>query len=418
MIIAVDGPAGSGKGTVTKRIEKELGFLNLDTGATYRCVALQVLRENVSLKDEEQIIKIANDIDIQINNTGDKDIILLNGEDVSKEIRTKEVTSIVSQVSSIIPVREKMVEVQRKLANGKNVIVEGRDIGTVVFPNADIKIYLDASEEIRAQRRYEENKQNGIDTTYEEVLENVKMRDYNDMHKKVGALKKAEDAIVVDSTNLTIDEVVEKVKKIIMSLCIERGIKLEMKKQIIMASGNKGKIKEAQEILEDYEIIPMNEIGIDIDVEEDQETFEGNARKKAETIAKTLNGKMCLADDSGIQIEFLDGFPGVFTKRWHKGTDRERNEALIEKLNGVPHEKRKIKFVTAMALSDGEKTITAVGEIQGYVADALRGENGFGFDEIFELEDGRTLAEISAEEKNQISARKKALENLKEKLKN
>ena len=417
MIVAVDGPAGSGKGTVTKRIEKELGFLNLDTGATYRCVALHVLRENVSLKDEEEIIKIANDIDIKINNTGDKDIILLNGEDVSKEIRTKEVTSIVSQVSSIIPVREKMVEVQRKLANGKNVIVEGRDIGTVVFPNADIKIYLDASEEIRAQRRYEENKQNGIDTTYEEVLENVKMRDYNDMHKKIGALKKAEDAIVVDSTNLTIDQVVEKVKNIIMSLCIERGTKLEMKKQIIMASGNKGKIKEAQEILEDYEIIPMNEIGIDIDVEEDQDTFEGNARKKAETIAKKLNGKMCLADDSGIQIEYLDGFPGVFTKRWHKGTDRERNEALIEKLNGVPHEKRKIKFVTAMALSDGEKTIIAVGEIQGYVAEAPRGENGFGFDEIFELEDGRTLAEISAKEKNQISARKKALGNLKEKLK-
>lgn len=215
MIVAVDGPAGSGKGTVTKKIEEELGFLNLDTGATYRCVALQVLRENVSLKDEEEIIKIANDIDIEINNKGDKDIILLNGEDVSKEIRTKEVTSIVSQVSSIIPVREKMVEVQRKLANGKNVIVEGRDIGTVVFPNADIKIYLDASEEIRAQRRYEENKQNGIDTTYEEVLENVKMRDYNDMHKKVGALKKADDAIVVDSTNLTIDEVVEKIKNII-----------------------------------------------------------------------------------------------------------------------------------------------------------------------------------------------------------
>ena len=108
-----------------------------------------------------------------------------------------------------------MVEVQRKLANGKNVIVEGRDIGTVVFPNADIKIYLDAGEEIRAKRRYEENKQNGIDTTYEEVLENVKMRDYNDMHKKIGALKKADDAIVVDSTNLTIDQVVEKLKDII-----------------------------------------------------------------------------------------------------------------------------------------------------------------------------------------------------------
>ena len=116
MIVAVDGPAGSGKGTVTKRIEKELGFLNLDTGATYRCVALQTLKENVDLKDEEKIIKIANDIDIKIDNTGDKDIVLLNGEDVSRDIRTKEVTSIVSQISSIIPVREKMVEVQRSLA--------------------------------------------------------------------------------------------------------------------------------------------------------------------------------------------------------------------------------------------------------------------------------------------------------------
>lgn len=215
MIVAVDGPAGSGKGTITKKIEEELGFLNLDTGATYRCVALQTLREGLTLNNEEEIIEIANNIDIKIDNTGDKDIILLNGEDVSKEIRTKEVTSIVSQISSIIPVREKMVEVQRNLAKGKNVIVEGRDIGTVVFPNADVKIYLDASEEIRAKRRYKENVQNGIDMTYEEVLENVKMRDYNDMHKPYGALKKAEDSIVIDSSNLTIEEVVKKVIKII-----------------------------------------------------------------------------------------------------------------------------------------------------------------------------------------------------------
>ncbi len=215
MIVAVDGPAGSGKGTVTKRIEEELGFLNLDTGATYRCVALQTLRKGIKIENEDAIIKIANDIDIKIDNTGDKDIILLNGEDVSKEIRTKEVTEIVSQVSSIIPVREKMVEVQRNLAKGKNVIVEGRDIGTVVFPNADIKIYLDASEEIRAKRRYKENKQSGINTTYEEVLENVKMRDYNDMHKKVGALKKADDSVVIDSTELSIEEVVEKIKELI-----------------------------------------------------------------------------------------------------------------------------------------------------------------------------------------------------------
>ena len=215
MIVAVDGPAGSGKGTVTKRIEEELGFLNLDTGATYRCVALQALRNGLNLRDEKEIIEIANNIDIKIDNTGDKDIILLNAEDVSKEIRTKEVTSIVSQVSSIIPVREKMVEVQRKLAKGKNVIVEGRDIGTVVFPKAEIKIYLDATEEVRAKRRYGENIQKGIDMTYEEVLENVRMRDHNDMNKPYGALKKTKESIVIDSTNLTIEEVVGKIKEII-----------------------------------------------------------------------------------------------------------------------------------------------------------------------------------------------------------
>ena len=190
-----------------------------------------------------------------------------------------------------------------------------------------------------------------------------------------------------------------------------------MSKEIVIASGNKGKIKEAQEILKEYKIIPMNEIGIDIDVEEDQDTFEGNAIKKAETIAKKLGGKMCIADDSGIEIEYLDGFPGIYTKRWHQGTDRERNLAIIEKLKGVSKENRKIKFVTAMAISDGENTITATGEIEGYVAKMPRGDNGFGFDEIFELEDGKTLAEISQDEKNEISARKKALELLKSKLK-
>lgn len=215
MIVAVDGPAGSGKGTVTKKIEKEMGFLNLDTGATYRCVALETLRKGLNLQDEKEIIELANQIDIKIDNTGERDIILLNGEDVSEEIRTKEVTKIVSQVSSIVLVRERMVEVQRQLAKGKNVIVEGRDIGTVVFPNADVKIYLDASEEVRAKRRYKENIEKGIDMSYEEVLENVRMRDYNDMHKKVGALKKAEDAITIDSTTLTIDQVVEKIKDII-----------------------------------------------------------------------------------------------------------------------------------------------------------------------------------------------------------
>ena len=191
-----------------------------------------------------------------------------------------------------------------------------------------------------------------------------------------------------------------------------------MKTEIIMASGNKGKIKEAQEILSNYKIIPMKELGIDIDVEEDKDTFEGNAIKKAQTISKQLNGKMCLADDSGIEIEYLNGFPGVQTKRWFDGTDRESNLAIIGKLKNVSKENRKIKFVTAIAISDGKNTVSAVEYIQGFVAENVRGDNGFGFDEIFELEDGRTLAELSQEEKNEISSRKKALERVKCKLTN
>ena len=186
--------------------------------------------------------------------------------------------------------------------------------------------------------------------------------------------------------------------------------------EIIIASTNKGKIKEAQEILKDFKIISMQEIGIDIDVEEDQKTFKENAIKKAKTIANLLKGKKCIADDSGIEIEALQGFPGVFTRRWLDGTDRERNLKLIEKLEGSPKENRKIKFTTAIALSDGEYTICEIGTIDGFVAENVRGDNGFGFDEIFELESGKTLAELSQEEKNQISARKIALEKLKQRL--
>ena len=215
MIVAVDGPAGSGKGTVTKKIEEKLGFLNLDTGATYRCVALQVLKENAKLEDEEKIIKIANEIDIKIDNTGSKDIILLNGENVSKEIRTKEVTSIVSQISSIIPVREKMVEIQRKLATGKNVIVEGRDIGTVVFPHADVKVFLDCSVEERARRRYKQDLEKGIQTTYEEVLESIKERHKLETEREIAPLVQAPDAVYIDSTNMTIEEETNAVIKVI-----------------------------------------------------------------------------------------------------------------------------------------------------------------------------------------------------------
>lgn len=214
-IVGIDGPAGSGKGTVTKRVANKLGLINIDTGITYRCVALQVLNENVELENTEKIIEIAKNIQIEIDNTPNGDIVYLYGKDVTKDIRSKEVTKIVSPVSSIKEVRFLMVDMQRKLAEGKNVIMEGRDICTYVFPNADVKIYLDASIEERAKRRFKENQEKNIDMTYEEVYENIRKRDENDKTKEIGALKVAEDSIIVDATSLSIDEVVEKIIEII-----------------------------------------------------------------------------------------------------------------------------------------------------------------------------------------------------------
>lgn len=215
IIVAVDGPAGSGKGTVTKRIAKEMGLINLDTGATYRCVTLYMIKKKIGLDEKEKINKMLDEIDIKIQINEDRDIIFLNEEDVTTKIREKDVTTMVSLVSSLPEIRLKMVDLQRRMSEGKNVIMEGRDIGTVVFPNANVKIYLDASVEERAKRRFKENQEKGINMTYDEIINNIKERDYNDMHKKMGALKKADDAIVIDTTSMTIDEVVKEIEEII-----------------------------------------------------------------------------------------------------------------------------------------------------------------------------------------------------------
>lgn len=216
-VVAIDGPAGTGKGTITSLISKEMGLVNIDTGATYRCVALYAIRNNIKLEETEKIIALLENIQIDMKNENGEQKVFLNGEDVSKEIRSKEVTLIVSQVSSIKEVRYKMVEIQRNLAKGKNVIMEGRDITTVVFPNADVKIYMDAEEEERVRRRYKELQEKGVEMSYEEVLKNIRARDKNDREKEVGALKIAEDAIYLDTTNLSIEEVKDKVKEIIYS---------------------------------------------------------------------------------------------------------------------------------------------------------------------------------------------------------
>ncbi len=210
LVIGIDGPAGSGKGTITKIIAEKLGLINIDTGAMYRCVALAALRKGLKIEDEEEIIKLAKEIKITFDKEGHT---YLDGEDVSSLIREKDVSNIVSPISSIVKVREEMVKQQRELAKGLDVIMEGRDITTVVFPNANYKFYLDATIEERARRRYLQNKESGIDMSYEEILENIKSRDYNDMHKEVGALMRTDEQIYIDSTNLTIDEVVEEILK-------------------------------------------------------------------------------------------------------------------------------------------------------------------------------------------------------------
>ena len=217
-VVGIDGTAGSGKGTVTKRIANKLNLINIDTGITYRCVALAALDEGAivnNIIDEKKVVGLLDKIDISISNTPEGDIVYLNGRDVTRKIREKDVSQVVSQVSSIKEVRYKMVDLQRKMAEGKDVIMEGRDICTYVFPNADVKIYLDASEETRAKRRLLEMQEKGINMTYEEVIDNIRKRDYNDKTKEIGALKVTPESIVIDTTNLSIEEVENKIIKII-----------------------------------------------------------------------------------------------------------------------------------------------------------------------------------------------------------
>ena len=177
--------------------------------------------------------------------------------------------------------------------------------------------------------------------------------------------------------------------------------------KIIVATGNKGKLKEIKEIFSEYEIISNKEAGFNIDIEEDAKTFEENALKKAKSIAK-VSGEICLGDDSGIMIDYFNGWPGVRTARWMDGTDKEKNLAIIEKMQGIPKEQRTIHWVTAIAIVDKEgNSHTGIHSVDGTVALEPRGENGFGFDEIFELPNGKTLAELSDEEKNNLIVERK-----------
>lgn len=217
--IAIDGPAGAGKSTIAKQLAKELSFIYVDTGAMYRSMALYFMRNDIAKEDEAAISDACKTVEVSIAYENGEQQVLLNGENVSKEIRKEEVGKMASATSVYKEVRTKLVELQQKLAADKDVIMDGRDIGTCVLPNAQVKIYLTASVETRAERRYQELQEKGADCDLEVIKKDIADRDYQDMHREISPLKQAEDAILVDSSDMGIEEVVETIKNIYREKC-------------------------------------------------------------------------------------------------------------------------------------------------------------------------------------------------------
>ena len=209
--IAIDGPAGAGKSTIAKKIAKKMGYIYVDTGAMYRAMALFLLREKITPQETEKINKKCEEADITIRYEGGEQIVYLNGENVNGLIRTEEVGNMASASSPNPNVRKKLVELQQKLAANADVVMDGRDIGTCVLPNAQVKVYLTADSKVRAQRRYKELTEKGVTCDLEVIEKDIIERDHQDMTREISPLKQAEDAVLVDSSYLTIDEVVEKI---------------------------------------------------------------------------------------------------------------------------------------------------------------------------------------------------------------
>ena len=209
LIVAIDGPAGSGKSTIAKLLAKKYDLTYIDTGAMYRMITLYLLENNIDINDLKEVERVLNTVNLDMQ--GDK--FYLDNVDVSTKIREKRINENVSKVASIKIVRSNLVDLQRKVSNNKNVILDGRDIGTVVFPNAKVKIFLVATAEERARRRYNEFLEKKTEITYDEVLKSLKERDYIDSTRKESPLKKADDAIELDTTNLTIEDVINFISK-------------------------------------------------------------------------------------------------------------------------------------------------------------------------------------------------------------
>ena len=213
--IAIDGPAGAGKSTIAKTASKELGFIYVDTGALYRTVGLNALRLGKDTRLEEDVVPTLEGLKVSLRFVDGEQRVFLGEEDVSTAIRQNEVSMAASNVSAIPKVREFLFDLQRDIAKNNNCIMDGRDIGTVVLPDAQIKIYLTASAEARADRRYKELVEKGQQVNYDDILREIELRDYQDTHREIAPLKKAEDAVLVDTTKLTLEESIEYMLKVI-----------------------------------------------------------------------------------------------------------------------------------------------------------------------------------------------------------
>ena len=214
MNIAIDGPAGAGKSTIAKRLAKKLGFIYVDTGAMYRAMAYYFLQHNIDAKDENAIAAACPDVDVTITYENGEQQVLLNGEKGNGGIRNEEVGNMASSTSVYPVVRKKLVELQRQLAKSADVIMDGRDIGTCVLPDAQVKIYLTASSATRAKRRYDELTEKGVSCDLAEIEKDIIDRDYRDMHRETSPLRQAEDAVLVDSSEMNIDEVVDAIYQV------------------------------------------------------------------------------------------------------------------------------------------------------------------------------------------------------------
>lgn len=212
--IAIDGPAGAGKSTIAKIVAKKLGFIYVDTGAMYRTMALACYRDGIKAEEEEKVVEKCNNVDITLGYENGTQKVYLNGEDVSELIRQEEIGNMTSAIAVYPPVRKILVAMQQELAKKNNVVMDGRDIGTAVLPGADLKIYLTASARTRAERRYKELIEKGQSCDIDEIEKDIEERDYRDMHRDVSPLKQAEDAVLVDSSDMNIEQVVDEIIKL------------------------------------------------------------------------------------------------------------------------------------------------------------------------------------------------------------